>query len=201
MPILTLVRHGQSIYNLENRFTGSLDIGLTPLGEKEAHEAGKKLCGIHYSTGYTSMLHRAQETMRIILAEINEADVPVVKTVALNERMYGSLQGMNKEETIERYGAEQVDLWRRSYHTRPPDGESLEDTYNRVIPFFKSDVEPGLRSQHNSIIVAHGNSLRALMMYLEKIDPVAIALVNILTGIPRNYHLKPNLEIEHVAYL
>ncbi len=201
MSLLTLIRHGQSTYNLENRFTGSLDVELTPLGEEEARLAAIKLKGFTYSTAYTSMLKRAQETLRIILFEIGKTDLTVIKTHALDERMYGSLQGLNKAETIIKYGEAQVDLWRRSYATRPPDGESLEDTFNRTIPYYKSEIEPALKAGKNILIVAHGNSLRALMMYLEAIDQEAIALVNIPTGIPRNYVFDKNLKIESVNYL
>lgn len=201
MPLLTLIRHGQSTYNLENRFTGNVDVPLTPLGEEEARDAGKKLKGLKYDRAYTSMLKRAQESLSIILAEIGQTDIPIVKNAALDERMYGSLQGLNKAETATKYGDAQVEIWRRSYAVRPPDGESLEDTFNRTIPYYKSEIEPKLKAGENILIVAHGNSLRALMMYLEHIDQEAIAHVNIPTGTPRLYTLDEDLKIDHVTYL
>ncbi|MBX9807476.1 MAG: 2,3-bisphosphoglycerate-dependent phosphoglycerate mutase [Flavobacteriaceae bacterium] len=147
MSILILVRHGQSIYNLENRFTGSLDIALTELGEQEALNAGDKLLNFKFDLAYTSTLVRAQESLNIILKEIHQTDRIVVQSEALNERNYGNLQGLNKEETIAKFSQNQVDIWRRSYATRPPDGESLEDTFNRTIPFYKRVIEPELKPQ------------------------------------------------------
>jgi 2,3-bisphosphoglycerate-dependent phosphoglycerate mutase len=201
MPLLTLVRHGQSAYNLENRFTGNLDVELTPQGEEEAKQAGAKLKGITYAVAYTSVLKRAKETLKIILTEINERGIPVIENAALNERMYGSLQGLNKAETIAKYGGEQVELWRRSFEVRPPEGESLKDTYNRTIPYYKAEIEPKLKANQNILMVAHGNSLRALVMYLESIDKVEIAKLNIPTGSPRNYELDSELKIIKVEYL
>lgn len=201
MALLTMIRHGQSTYNLENRFTGSLDVPLTPLGVQEAHQAGAKLKEFTYSAAYTSMLRRAQETLEIILQEIEQTEIPIIPNAAFDERMYGSLQGLSKADTIHKYGAVQVELWRRSFAVRPPNGESLEDTFNRTIPYYKSIIEPRLRIDQNILIVAHGNSLRALMMYLENIDPLAIAKVDMPTGAPRNYVLDPNLKIMSVNYL
>ena len=201
MPLLTLVRHGQSAYNLENRFTGNLDVELTPQGEEEAKQAGAKLKGITYAVAYTSVLKRAKETLKIILTEINERGIPVIENAALNERMYGSLQGLNKAETIAKYGGEQVELWRRSFEVRPPEGESLKDTYNRTIPYYKAEIEPKLKANQNILMVAHGNSLRALVMYLESIDKVEIAKLTIPTGSPRNYELDSELKIIKVEYL
>ncbi len=201
MAFLTLVRHVQSIYNLENRFTGSLDVELTAVGKEEAHHAGIKLKSYHYDAAYTSMLKRAQESLEIILKEIDQTEIPVAKNSALDERMYGSLQGLNKVDTVKEYGAAQVELWRRSYAVRPPDGESLEDTYKRAVPYYQSEIEPKLKAKENILIVAHGNSLRALMMYLEAIDPQAITKVDLPTGIPRHYIFDSDLKILHVAYL
>jgi 2,3-bisphosphoglycerate-dependent phosphoglycerate mutase len=201
MALLTLIRHGQSTYNLENRFTGSLDVPLTTLGVQEAHKAGNKLKDFTYARAYTSMLKRAQETLQIILQEIEQTEIPIEQNAALDERMYGSLQGLNKAETIAKYGEAQVELWRRSFAVRPPDGESLEDTFNRTVPYYKSTIEPVLKANQNILIVAHGNSLRALMMYLESIDRAAIAKVNIPTGSPRNYVLDSTLKIINVTYL
>ena len=201
MALLTLIRHGQSIYNLQNRFTGNLDVELTSLGEEEARSAGQRLKGFHFDIAYTSMLKRAWETLRIISEEIQQTDMPIIKNIALNERMYGNLQGLNKAETALKYGDAQVDIWRRSFEVRPPDGESLEDTFNRTVPFYKSEIEPKLIAGKNVLIVAHGNSLRALKMYLENISPEAIVQVNIPTGRPRNYIFDQNMKITSVNYL
>nr|WP_299416108.1 2,3-bisphosphoglycerate-dependent phosphoglycerate mutase [uncultured Emticicia sp.] len=194
MALLLLVRHGQSTYNLENRFTGNLDVPLTPLGEEEALLAGKKLINFHIDFAYTSILVRACETLRIILKEIKQTNIPIIKNAALNERMYGSLQGQNKAETALKYGDHQVELWRRSYEIRPPEGESLHDTYNRAVPYYQQEIEPKLKNYKNILIVAHGNSLRALKMYLEDISPENILKVNIQTGAPLMYVFNENLK-------
>lgn len=201
MALLTLIRHGQSTYNLQNRFTGNVDVSLTPLGEDEARLAGQKLTGFHFNIAYTSMLKRAWETLSLVLEEIKQANISIIKNAALNERMYGSLQGLNKAETALKYGEKQVEIWRRSYEVRPPDGESLEDTYNRTVPYYKAEIEPKLKAGENVLIVAHGNSLRALKMYLENISPEAIVQVNIPTGTPRNYNFDKNMKIISVDYL
>jgi 2,3-bisphosphoglycerate-dependent phosphoglycerate mutase len=201
MALLTLIRHGQSTYNLQNRFTGNVDVPLTLLGEKEALMAGQKLKNFHFDIAYTSMLVRAWETLRIVLEEIKQSQIPIVKNVALNERMYGSLQGLNKAETALKYGDKQVEIWRRSYEIRPPDGESLEDTYKRTVPYYQSEIESKLKTGKNVLVVAHGNSLRALKMYLENISPEAIVQVNIPTGTPRNYDFDENMKILSVNYL
>jgi 2,3-bisphosphoglycerate-dependent phosphoglycerate mutase len=201
MALLTLIRHGQSTYNLQNRFTGNVDVPLTLLGEKEALMAGQKLKNFHFDIAYTSMLVRAWETLRIVLEEIKQSQIPIIKNVALNERMYGGLQGLNKAETALKYGDEQVEIWRRSYAIHPPDGESLEDTYNRTVPYYKTEIEPKLKNGNNVLIVAHGNSLRALKMYLENISAKEIEQVNIPTGTPRNYDFDENMKIVSVNYL
>jgi 2,3-bisphosphoglycerate-dependent phosphoglycerate mutase len=201
MPLLALVRHGQSAWNLENRFTGEVDVNLTPLGRLEARVAGKKLSGIPFSKCFTSILERAEETLAIILEETGHTDLPVIRDKALNERNYGQLQGLNKAETAQKYGDEQVLIWRRSYSVRPPGGESLEDTAARVIPYYKNKIEPLLAKGENILVVAHGNSLRALMMHLEKIDKTAIAEVTLPTGAPRLYSMDQGLHILRVEYL
>lgn len=201
MSTLIIIRHGQSTWNLENRFTGEVDVDLTSEGEREAKRAGDMLRGYHIDEAHTSVLKRAIRTLDIILKEIQGPDVPVFKTAALNERNYGSLQGLNKAETETKYGRKQVDLWRRSYDAVPPGGESLKDTRNRVIPYFKASIEPKLKSGTTILVVAHGNSLRALMMYLENITAEAIASVNIATGIPRLYEFDPSLHIIKAQYL
>ncbi len=201
MATLILVRHGQSIYNLENRFTGSLDIGLTKFGEQEARIAGQKLCDFKFDFAYTSNLKRAQESLRIILEEIHQTKIKIIENSALNERNYGNLQSLNKDETIAKFGLKQVEIWRRSYATRPPDGESLKDTFKRTIPYYKLEIEPKLKLNNTILIVAHGNSLRALVMYLENISQEEISNLNISTGIPRKYVFDENLKILEVKYL
>jgi 2,3-bisphosphoglycerate-dependent phosphoglycerate mutase len=201
MPLLVIVRHGQSQWNLENKFTGEVDVDLSALGKEEALNAGKKLAGIIFNCCFTSVLKRAEETLEIILAEIRQPSIPVKRDKALNERNYGNLQGLNKAETEKKYGLQQVETWRRSYDVRPPGGESLEDTAARVIPYYEKEIEPLLKIGENILIVAHGNSLRALMMHLENINAEAIASVNIPTGIPRLYHFDGHMKIETVRYL
>jgi len=185
MSLLVIVRHGQSIWNLENRFTGEVDVPLTDAGRNEAHAAGRSLRNIAFNYCFTSILKRAEETLDIILEEIHQQNLPIKKDKALNERNYGDLQGLNKTEVAKKYGEQQVEIWRRSYAIRPPGGESLEDTASRVIPYYKLSIEPLLKSGANCLIVAHGNSLRALMMYLENIDANTIVGITLPTGIPR----------------
>ena len=201
MSKLIIIRHGQSTWNLENRFTGEVDVDLTQEGEQEAKRAGDMLKGYHIDEAHTSILKRAIRTLEIVLREIHNPNMPVFKTAALNERNYGNLQGLNKAETEAKYGKKQVELWRRSYEVSPPGGESLKDTRNRVIPYFKDSIEPKLKHGTNILVVAHGNSLRALMMYLENITAEAIASVNIATGIPRLYEFDPSLRIVKAQYL
>jgi 2,3-bisphosphoglycerate-dependent phosphoglycerate mutase len=199
MALLVIVRHGQSEWNLENRFTGEVDIDLTDLGRKEAHEAGVDLAGIKFDYCFCSVLKRAEETLDIILKEIHQENLPVKKDKALNERNYGDLQGLNKTEIATEYGDKQVAIWRRSYDVRPPGGESLADTAARVLPYYKKEIEPLLKTGASILVVAHGNSLRALMMYLENISTEAIAEVNIPTGSPRLYTLDSHLKIIRIA--
>ena len=201
MPLLVLVRHGQSAWNLENRFTGEVDVALTALGRDEAREAGRKLKAVPLSQGFTSVLQRAIDTMTLILEEAGCLALPVTRDRALNERNYGQLQGLNKAEVARQYGEEQVAVWRRSYSVRPPGGESLEDTAARVIPYYQQAIMPLLSRGQNILVVAHGNSLRSLMMHLEQISETAIADVNLPTGIPRLYTMDDQLRIEKVNYL
>ncbi|MEO8764275.1 MAG: 2,3-bisphosphoglycerate-dependent phosphoglycerate mutase [Ginsengibacter sp.] len=200
MPSLILLRHGQSTWNLENRFTGEVDVDLTKLGEQEARLAGVLLENYIIDMAFTSVLKRAIHTLSIILNEMGK-NIPVVQSAALNERNYGDLQGLNKTETALRYGADKVLLWRRSYDTPPPNGESLKDTFNRVVPYYKAAIEPQLKKDKNILVVAHGNSLRALMMYLDGFSATEIADVNIATGIPRVYEFSPELKLEIADYL
>ncbi|MCX7832877.1 MAG: 2,3-bisphosphoglycerate-dependent phosphoglycerate mutase [Ignavibacteria bacterium] len=201
MPQLVIVRHGQSQWNLENRFTGWIDIDLSEKGIEEAKEAGRKLIGFKFDKAYTSALIRAQRTLDIILEIIGQKDIPVEKDKALNERMYGDLQGMNKDEIRKKYGDEQVRLWRRSYDVAPPNGESLKDTAARVIPYFEQKIAVDLKNGKNVLISAHGNSLRALVMYLEKLSKEEILVTEIPTGVPKLYELDDNLNILSKRYL
>jgi 2,3-bisphosphoglycerate-dependent phosphoglycerate mutase len=200
MTSLILLRHGQSVWNLENRFTGDADVDLTVLGEQEARLAGILLENYIIDMAYTSILKRAINTLAIILDEMGK-NIPVVRSAALNERNYGDLQGLNKTETADKYGEYKVLLWRRSYDTPPPNGESLKDTFNRVVPYYKKTIEPQLKADKNILMVAHGNSLRALMMYLDGFSASEIADVNIATGIPRVYEFSPKLKLETANYL
>lgn len=190
MPLFVIVRHGQSQWNLENRFTGTTDTPLTDLGRHEAREAGA-LLKVHqppnFGIGFTSVLQRAIETMAIILDEIGQTDLPIERSEALNERMYGDLQGMNKLEAEAQFGAEQVFRWRRGYEDQPPNGERLSDTHARVVPYFKTTILPHLQAGQAVLVVAHGNSLRALLMELEHISPADIEKIELATGIPRQY--------------
>lgn len=194
MPLFVIVRHGQSQWNAENRFTGSTDTPLTDLGRQEAREAGQLLKAHqppNFGIGFTSVLQRAIETMSIILTEIDQTDLPIERSDALNERMYGDLQGMNKAEAENRFGADQVFRWRRGYTDQPPHGESLADTHARVIPYFKTTILPHLQAGQPVLVVAHGNSLRALLMELEHISPENIEKIELATGVPRQYMYDP----------
>ncbi len=190
---LVLVRHGQSQWNLENRFTGWVDVDLTDLGREEARRAGMNLSGIPFYRAFTSMLKRAQETLRIIQEAASLHDLPVMKTTALNERHYGDLQGLDKDETAKKFGAEQVHIWRRSYDISPPGGESLKTTAERVLPYFEGEILPALLKGENCLVVAHGNSLRAIVMVLEQLTPKEILEVNIPTAVPLYYEFVPDV--------
>lgn len=194
MALLVIFRHGQSVWNLENKFTGWVDVELTEKGIQEAKNAGEKLKPFNFDLAYASDLKRAQNTLTIAL-EVAGKTVPTKYNKALNERMYGDLQGLDKAETAKKYGDEQVKIWRRSYDVPPPNGESLKDTTARVIPYYKAEIEPQLRAGKNVIIAAHGNSLRALIMYLENMTPDQILEFEIGTGIPRLYDLDANLKV------
>ena len=218
---LVLVRHGQSEWNLENRFTGWTDVELTEQGMKEAEEAGIALReqGFHFDLAYTSVLKRAEHTLDLILKEMGEENIEIKRNWRLNERHYGALQGLNKDETKEKYGAEQVLLWRRSTDVRPPEldvtdprypgndpkykdltedelpkTENLIETIKRVTQYWNSDIEKSLKEGKNVIIVAHGNSLRGLMKYLDNISDEDIIKLEIQTGNPICYELDDNLK-------
>ncbi len=189
MPDLILLRHGESQWNLENRFTGWVDVPLSPRGEAEALAAGEKLRGRRIDKLHTSVLGRATETARIALEVAGIHGVPTERDAALNERMYGDLQGMNKAEAAERFGADQVKLWRRSYDVRPPGGESLADTAARVLPYWERRILPDLRAAKNVLVVAHGNSLRALVMHLDRLSRDEVLALEIPTGAPLLYEM------------
>ena len=193
MVTLVLIRHGQSLWNAENRFTGWTDIDLSKKGENEAREAGKKLEDVAFDVVHTSALMRAQRTAEIIIKHNKiSQDIPTFKDERLNERHYGSLQGLNKTETAEKYGAEQVHIWRRSFDISPPDGESLKMTAERTLPYFKDDVVKHLNEGKNVLISAHGNSLRSIVMYIENISKEDIVKLEIQTGVPRTYQYENN---------
>ena len=187
---MILIRHGESIWNAANRFTGWIDVELSTKGEEEAKEAGINLAGIKIDIVHTSDLVRAQKTAEIIL-EYNKISDPIIKKNSnLNERNYGSLQGLNKKETAEIHGEEQVKIWRRSFDIPPPGGESLEMTAARTIPYFEEEVISDLVDGNNVMVSAHGNSLRSIVMYIEKITPEQIVHLEIPTGIPQFYCYK-----------
>jgi len=223
MKKLVLVRHGQSEWNLENKFTGWTDVGLSEKGIEEAKEAGKVLKELGYSfdIAFTSVLKRANDTLYYILDELNENNIPIKYNYKLNERHYGALQGLNKKETALKYGDEQVHLWRRSADVRPPSltkddprypgndpkykditniplTENLIDTIERVVEYWKSDIEPEIKNDKKVIIVAHGNSLRGLIKYLDNLSNEEVVNLEIETGNPIVYELDDNLKpIKH----
>ena len=188
MARLILVRHGQSVWNASNRFTGWTDVGLSEQGVEEAEDAGRQLSEIWIDVVHTSDLVRAQRTAEIIMRH-NEAseDVPTNYDWRLNERHYGALQGLNKTATAEQHGAEQVHIWRRSFDVAPPEGESLEMTAERTIPYFTEEIVPDLVSGKNVLVSAHGNSLRSIVMHIDGISPEDIVSLEIPTGEPIHY--------------
>lgn len=190
MPTLALVRHGQSIWNLENRFTGWTDVPLTAEGREEAREAGRRLSaeGMTFDIAYTSSLLRAQETLTIIM-DAAGYDLPVIRDEALNERHYGDLQGLDKAKTAERYGDEQVHMWRRSFATAPPNGESLKMTAERTLPFFDRAVLGDIAQGKDVLVVAHGNSNRAIVMELDELAEDEVPGLELATGIPLVYEM------------
>jgi 2,3-bisphosphoglycerate-dependent phosphoglycerate mutase len=187
MAQLVLLRHGESQWNLENRFTGWVDVPLSPKGEQEAREAGQKLKAFRFDRAYTSVLKRAIDTLQIVLEVIGQTDIPIEKDQALNERLYGDLQGLNKAETAKKYGEQQVKIWRRSYDTRPPGGESLKDTAERVLPYYEKHIRPQVLAGKTILVSAHGNSLRALVMHLDRLTREEVLELNIPTGVPLLY--------------
>lgn len=192
--VLVLVRHGESEWNRLNMFTGWQDVDLTEEGVAEAHRAGAMLKaeGAHVDLAFTSLLKRAQNTLKIILSELDQDKLPIVFDAALNERHYGDLVGLNKDEARQRWGEEQVHLWQRSYDIAPPGGESLKDTAARVLPFYTKRIVPELQAGKNVILVAHGNSLRSLVMQLDRLSPEQVKELTIGTGMPLIYRLRPD---------
>ncbi|ACK52691.1 phosphoglycerate mutase 1 family [Methylocella silvestris BL2] len=196
--LLVLVRHGQSEWNLQNLFTGWKDPDLTDLGVSEAKAAGRalKTAGVGFDIGFTSDLLRAQRTMKLLLAEFGQPDLQVTKNVSLNERDYGDLSGLNKAEAAQQWGDEQVHLWRRSYDVPPPGGESLKDTVARVLPYYCQEILPAVLNGKRTLVTAHGNSLRALIMVLDKLTPKTIPGMELATGVPIVYRLKADSTVE-----
>lgn len=220
MGKMVLVRHGQSQWNLENRFTGWVDVPLSAKGSEEATSAGRKLQDIHFDAIYVSHLMRAIQTLHYILLELTdnripivyheekrihdwehysgekEKEIPVYQSVDLAERYYGDLQGLNKAETMKKYGDQQVHLWRRSYDINPPNGESLKDTCDRTIPYYKNHILPKLQEGKNILVVAHGNSLRSITKYVENISDTDIPTVEIPTGVPIIYTFDSQMKLQ-----
>ena len=196
--LLVLVRHGQSEWNLKNLFTGWKDPDLTEQGIAEAREATRKLKaqGLTFDIAFTSVLRRAQHTLDLILAEIDQTDLPVKEHMALNERDYGDLSGLNKDDARKRWGAEQVHIWRRSFDIAPPGGESLKDTAARVLPYFHKEILPQVIKGKRVLVSAHGNSLRALIMALENLSGDEIVRRELETGVPIVYHLKADGSVQ-----
>ncbi len=196
---LALVRHGQSQWNLENRFTGWVDVELTDKGRAEARRAGELLAetGITFTKAYTSVLVRAQGTLDIMLEVLDQQSLPIERDQALNERHYGDLQGLNKQETADKYGEEQVHVWRRSFDTAPPgeNAESLKDTAARTLPYFRARIVPDLQSGETVLVAAHGNSLRSIVMELDGLSGKQVESLEIATGVPIIYELGPNMEV------
>jgi 2,3-bisphosphoglycerate-dependent phosphoglycerate mutase len=191
MAKLALVRHGQSQWNLENRFTGWVDVPLTDLGRAEAERAGNalKAAGLTFTKAYTSVLQRAEDTLQIMLGVLGQKEIPIARDQALNERHYGDLQGLNKKETADKYGAEQVHIWRRSYDVNPPGGESLKDTAARTLPYFEKAILPEVKKGENVLVSAHGNSLRSIVMHLDKLTKEQVLELNLDTGVPIVYDI------------
>ncbi len=194
---LVLLRHGQSEWNAKNLFTGFRDVALSPLGIREAQAAGLAMqkAGLVFAAGFTSVLRRAQDTGRLALKAMDHPTLHLEPFAELNERDYGSLTGLNKDAAREKFGAEQVHAWRRGYATRPPDGESLKDTVGRVIPLYVTHILPCLLRGQTTLIAAHGNSLRALVKVLERLEPEPLMQLEIPTGVPIVYDLAPDSSV------
>ena len=201
--LLVLVRHGQSEWNLKNLFTGWKDPNLTDLGVKEAIAAGRKLKdeGLSFDVAFTSALTRAQRTLDLALNEMGQSGIPITRNLALNERDYGDLSGLNKDDARAKWGEEQVLVWRRSYDVPPPGGESLKDTLARTLPYYVQEILPGVLRGQRTLVAAHGNSLRALIMVLEKLTPDQILKRELGTGAPVVYRLNADATVASVKDL
>jgi 2,3-bisphosphoglycerate-dependent phosphoglycerate mutase len=201
--LLVLVRHGQSDWNLKNLFTGWKDPDLSPKGVEEASAAGRRLKaqGLTFDLAYTSALVRAQNTLKLVLDELGQQSLPTTRDQALNERDYGDLSGLNKDEARKRWGEEQVHIWRRSYDVSPPGGESLKDTVARVLPYYCQHILPAVLNGKRVIVAAHGNSLRALVMVLDKLTPQTIPAMELETGVPLVYRLNADSTVESKVVL
>jgi 2,3-bisphosphoglycerate-dependent phosphoglycerate mutase len=201
MPELILLRHGQSQWNLENRFTGWVDVPLSAKGEEEARAAGLTLRGRRVDQLFTSVLKRAVDTAALAFETAGLSNVATERDAALNERMYGDLQGLNKAEAATRWGDAQIKIWRRSYDVRPPGGESLADTAARVIPYWEAHILPAIRAGLNVLVAAHGNSLRALVMHLDGLTREQVLELEIPTGLPLLYELTADGSVLGKRYL
>ncbi len=201
--LLVLVRHGQSEWNLKNLFTGWRDVDLTEKGIAEARAAGRKLKaqGVGFDVAYTSDLKRAQNTLTLILEEMGQSNLPVIRNVALNERDYGDLSGLNKDDARKKWGEEQVHVWRRSYDVAPPGGESLKDTLARTLPYYVTEILPRVLKGERVLVAAHGNSLRALIMVLERLSPGGIVKRELATGVPLIYRLNADSTVANMQEL
>ena len=201
--LLVLVRHGESEWNRKNLFTGWKDIGLSENGIAEARAAGRKLAaqGFRFDMGFTSALVRAQHTLELILEELGQGTIPIFEDQALNERDYGDLSGLNKDDARAKWGAEQVHIWRRSYDVSPPGGESLKDTAARVLPYYIQEILPHVMRGERVLVSAHGNSLRALVMVLERLSTTDIVKREIATGVPLIYRLNPDSTVAEMRDL
>jgi 2,3-bisphosphoglycerate-dependent phosphoglycerate mutase len=195
--LLVLVRHGQSEWNLKNLFTGWRDVDLTEQGIEEAREAGRKLKaqGLVFDIAFTSALKRAQRTLDLLLTEMGQTGIPVYKDQALNERDYGDLSGLNKDDARKKWGEQQVHIWRRSYDVQPPGGESLKDTVARALPYYVQEILPAVLRGQRVVVSAHGNSLRALVMVLERLSPEGILKRELATGVPIIYRLNADATV------
>jgi 2,3-bisphosphoglycerate-dependent phosphoglycerate mutase len=211
MPYCILIRHGESQWNLENRFTGWVDVDLSAKGEQEAKDAAEKLKTYTFDKAFTSKLKRATETLRVILERSQQLQIPTEYDTALNERHYGALQGLNKAETAKKYGDEQVKIWRRSYDIPPPKdktdlnpegySESLKDTAARTLPYWEKKIFPEIKNGKNIIVAAHGNSLRSIVMHLDNLTKEQVLELNIPTGVPLLYVFKADGTIIERKYL
>jgi 2,3-bisphosphoglycerate-dependent phosphoglycerate mutase len=195
--LLVLVRHGQSDWNLKNLFTGWKDPDLTEQGIREAIDAGQRLKaqGLKFDIAFTSVLTRAQHTLDLMLKELDQTGLPTKKNLALNERDYGDLSGLNKDDARKRWGEEQVHIWRRSYDVAPPGGESLKDTLARTLPYYVQEILPAVLRGERTLVAAHGNSLRALIMVLDKLTPEGIVARELATGVPIIYRLNADATV------